>query len=68
MSDRPSIRPSVRMEQLCSHWKGFHDILYLSIFRIKCRENSSFIKIGQEYGGLHKKCRENSSFIKIGQE
>jgi len=28
-----SVRPSVRMEQLGSHWTNFHEILYLSIFR-----------------------------------
>jgi hypothetical protein len=27
------IRFSVRVEQLCSHWKDFHEIFYLSIFR-----------------------------------
>ena len=29
----PFFRLSVRMEQLCSHWTGFHEIWYLSIFR-----------------------------------
>jgi len=28
-----SVRPSVRMEQLDSHWTDFHGILYLGIFR-----------------------------------
>jgi hypothetical protein len=28
-----SVRPSVRMEQLCSHWTDFHDSWYLGIFR-----------------------------------
>jgi len=28
-----SVRPSIRMEQLGSHWKEFHKIWYLSIFR-----------------------------------
>jgi len=28
-----SARPSVRMEQLDSHWTDFHEILYLSSFR-----------------------------------
>jgi len=27
------VRPSVRMEQLCSHWANCHEIWYLSIFR-----------------------------------
>jgi hypothetical protein len=29
MSIRPSVRPSVRMEQLGSPWTDFHEILYL---------------------------------------
>jgi len=29
----PSVRPSVRMEQLGPHWTDFHEILYLRIFR-----------------------------------
>jgi len=28
-----SVCPSVRMEQLCSHWTDFHSIWYLCIFR-----------------------------------
>jgi hypothetical protein len=28
-----SVRPSVRMEQLCSHWTNFHEICYVNIFR-----------------------------------
>jgi hypothetical protein len=28
-----SVRPFVRMEKIGSHWKDFHEILYLSIFR-----------------------------------
>ena len=31
--DCPSVRPSIRMGQLGSHWTDFHEILYLSIFR-----------------------------------
>ena len=30
---RPSVRPSLRMQQLGSHWTDFREILYLSIFR-----------------------------------
>ena len=71
------VRPSVRMEQLRSHWTDFHGTWYLSIFRkpvekiqvlLKsiyfsktCWENSSFIKIWV----FSKTCWENSSFIKI---
>jgi len=28
-----SVRPSIRMEQLGSHWMDFHESLYFSIFR-----------------------------------
>jgi len=28
-----SVRPSVRMEQLGSHWKDFHEMWYFSMFR-----------------------------------
>ena len=27
----PPVRPSVRMEQLCSHWMDFHEIWHLNI-------------------------------------
>jgi len=33
LSVRPSVRPSVHMEQLDSHWTDFLEIWYLSIFR-----------------------------------
>jgi len=35
--------PSVRTEQLSSHWTGVHEILYWSIFSKIWREISSFI-------------------------
>ena len=41
-----SVRPSVRTEQLGSHWTDFHDILFLTIFRKYVEK--FFIKIGQE--------------------
>jgi len=45
MSACPSVRPYVCTEQLGSHWKDFHEILYFwHISKIR-RENSSFIKI-----------------------
>jgi len=28
-----SVRPSVRMDQLGSHWKDFHEIWYMKVFR-----------------------------------
>jgi len=33
VSERPSLCPSVRMGQLCSHWTDLKEIRYLSIFR-----------------------------------
>ena len=32
MSVRPSVRLSVHMEKLGSHWTDFHEILFLHIF------------------------------------
>jgi hypothetical protein len=37
MSVRPSVRLSISMKQLDSHWTDFDDILYLDFFR-KCIE------------------------------
>ena len=39
------VLPSVRMEQLGSHWTDFDEISYLSFFLKMCRENSSSINI-----------------------
>jgi len=33
MSVRPSVRLSIRIEQLGSHWTDFHEIWYWRIFR-----------------------------------
>jgi hypothetical protein len=54
-SSCPSVRPSVRTEQLVSHWTDFNEIWYLSTFLKNCRENSSFIKICQEQRALYMK-------------
>jgi len=43
-----SVRPSVRMEQPGSHWKNFSWNLIFEYFSKICRENSGFIKIGQD--------------------
>jgi hypothetical protein len=37
--------PSVHMKKLGSHWKDFHEIWQLNIFRKICLENSSFIEV-----------------------
>jgi len=39
-----SVRPSVRMERLGSHWPDFHDISYLSFFSKICWENRVSLK------------------------
>jgi len=41
--------PSVRFEQLGSHWKNFHEILSFDYLSKICRENSIFSKIFQEW-------------------
>jgi hypothetical protein len=38
------VRPSVRMEQLGSHGRDFHEIWYCIIFLKIYRENSSIVK------------------------
>ena len=40
-----SVRPSVRMGQLSSHWTDFREIWHLWIFKKICRENSSLIRV-----------------------
>jgi hypothetical protein len=41
----PAIRPSVRLEQLGSHWTDDHEIWHLSIFGKSVEKNSTLIKI-----------------------
>jgi hypothetical protein len=43
-----SVRPSVRMKQLGSHWTDFQEIGYLMIFRKSVDKIQVFIKIWQE--------------------
>jgi hypothetical protein len=43
-----SVCPSVRMEQLGSHWTDFREICYLGTFRKSFGESSSFVKIQQQ--------------------
>ena len=50
-----SVLPSVRMEQLGSHWTDFHEILMCNYFSKNFRENSSFFKIWEEYRTLYMK-------------
>jgi hypothetical protein len=55
---RLSVRPPVRMEQLGSHWKDFHKIWYLNVFRnsikkiqvsLKCDKNNGYFVWGSTY-------------------
>ena len=39
-----SVCPYVRMEQIVSHWTGFHEIWYLNIFRISVEKIQVFLK------------------------
>ena len=48
MSVRPSVRPSVCVEQLRSHWTEFYEIWYLSFFSKIFRNILCFIKVWQE--------------------
>jgi hypothetical protein len=45
---------SVRMVQLGSHWTGFHEIWYLSIFRKSVEKIQVSLKSGNNNGTLHK--------------
>jgi hypothetical protein len=53
VSVSPSIRPSVRMEQLAYHWKDFYEILYLSIFRQSCEKIQVSLKSDKNNEDLH---------------
>jgi len=50
-----SVRPSVRMERLGSHWTDFHANLIFVYFAKICRGNSSLIEIWKEQSLLYKK-------------
>ena len=56
-----SIRLSVHMEQLGSHWMDFHEIWYSCVFFFSkiWREISSYIKIWQEWRVLYMKANVN---------
>ena len=45
----PSFRPSVRMEQLGSHWTDFHEIWFW-IFRNSVRKNQVSLKMDKRIG------------------
>ena len=48
-----SLRLSVHMEQLGSHWTDFHKILYLRIFRKSVEEIQVSLKSDNKTGTLH---------------
>jgi len=52
MSALPSVRPSVRMEQLGSHCTDFHEIGYLSNFRKSVDKIKFFLKSEKNNGYL----------------
>ena len=56
----PSVRPFLHVEELGSHRTDSYEIWYLRVFRKFRRENSSFIKIKQEYCVLY--MRTNTHF------
>jgi hypothetical protein len=45
-----SVRPSVHMEQLGSHWMGFHNILYLTIFQKSVEKSQVSLKSDKNNG------------------
>ena len=49
-----SVRPSVRMAQLGFHWKDFHEICYLSVFRKFVQKIQFSLKFESVRGILHK--------------
>ena len=48
-----NIRPSTSIEELDFHWTDFHENFTFDYFCNICRENSSFIRIWQEYPSFH---------------
>jgi hypothetical protein len=52
---RHSVRLSVRMEQLDSHWADFHEIWYLSIFRKYVEKIRGSLKYGKNNRYLMKR-------------
>jgi len=42
--------PPVRMEQLCSHWTDFHEILYLNIFLNSAKKIKILLKSDKNSG------------------
>jgi hypothetical protein len=45
-----SVRPSIQMEQLVSHWVNFHKILYLSVLQKSIEKIELQLKFGKSNG------------------
>jgi len=45
-----SVRPSVRMEQLGSHWADFHKVLHLKIFRKSIKKIPVLLRLDKKKG------------------
>ena len=45
-----SVRPSVRAEEIYSHWADFHEISYLNIFRKSVEEIEVLLKYDTNNG------------------
>jgi hypothetical protein len=58
----PSVRPSVRMEQLASHPTDFREITYLCIFRKPVEKTQVSLKSGKITGTL---CEDHNTFLII---
>jgi hypothetical protein len=48
-----NVRPSVRMEHLCFHWKNFHEVSYLRIFRKPVENIQVSLKSDKNNGNLY---------------
>jgi hypothetical protein len=48
-----SVRPSIRVEQLGSHWTDFHEIWYLSVFRKSVEKIQVSLKYDRNNGTWH---------------
>jgi len=58
------VRPSVRMEQLGSHWRDFYEILYLRIFRKSVKKFKFHQNLTRITGTLHE---ERHTFLIISR-
>jgi len=57
-----SVRPSVRMEQLGSHWTDFHEIWYLSMIRKTVQKIQVSLKADKNDGTVHEDHPQSLTF------